>query len=246
MHALILCLVSVLLFKNSQRIGESKFEISHLKRRIAFRLAIRSMLGYTEITGIVHMFIVGSQRVGNQHKLHVITMNLKRLLYECAVIIYYIISNILYHCLHSVFLLKITSKTNQPNCPFGYCLVGYALLRFLWHELVTRKPKTNSYWHWAHMECFGERCQSPSHNNSDPYWIMVTMAEFGKPCLWNTSANLLNLCLVMWQLLSRPNEDQSITNLLSLIQWYFSAYSRISWSENQREIKWDFYINFSE
>ncbi|GBN11028.1 hypothetical protein AVEN_17606-1 [Araneus ventricosus] len=48
---------------------------------------------------------------------------------------------------------------------------------------------------------------------------------FGKSILWNASVNLLNLCLVMWQPLSRPEEAQLSINLLSLIQWHFSVFA---------------------
>ncbi|GBM42731.1 Elongation of very long chain fatty acids protein 7 [Araneus ventricosus] len=47
---------------------------------------------------------------------------------------------------------------------------------------------------------------------------------FDKPFLWNASANLLNLCVGVWQPLSRPEEAQLIINLLSLIQWHFSVF----------------------
>ncbi|GBM70335.1 hypothetical protein AVEN_244446-1 [Araneus ventricosus] len=35
--------------------------------------------------------------------------------------------------------------------------------------------------------------------------------------------NVLNLCLDVWQPLSRPEEAQIVINLLSLIQWHFSV-----------------------
>ncbi|GBM24227.1 hypothetical protein AVEN_22565-1 [Araneus ventricosus] len=44
-----------------------------------------------------------------------------------------------------------------------------------------------------------------------------------KPFLWNASANLLNLCVVVSQPLSRSEDVKLVINLLSLIQWRFSV-----------------------
>ncbi|GBM92724.1 hypothetical protein AVEN_215449-1 [Araneus ventricosus] len=60
-------------------------------------------------------------------------------------------------------------------------------------------------------------------HQTTPATLTELWPKFCKPFLWNASANLLNLCLVMWQPLSRPQESQLGFNLLSLIQWHFSV-----------------------
>ncbi|GFX35119.1 DDE_3 domain-containing protein [Trichonephila clavipes] len=68
-----------------------------------------------------------------------------------------------------------------------------------------RSPDLNPIEHTSSVYFLTMR-DRPSHSINEQFWPM-----FGKPFPWNVSRNLLNLCLVVWQPLSRPDEIQLMT-----------------------------------
>lgn len=123
--------------------------------------------------------------------------------------------------------MEYSSKTTAPLAGHGCLLPGWMSIPLTFFFIMNWWPRSlylNPIEHLWNVLERGLKAYSATTATLTEVWTLIVNAitVMGlKVFPWNTSANLLNLSLTMWQ----PEEVQFIINLLFLIQWHYSVLS---------------------